>query len=74
VFDIEIENCVECGGKLRIIACIEDLPLICTIRSTLFAHDYQYMLNFSYPRKPTFFMVLSRFDCILVDFKRNPGI
>jgi hypothetical protein len=28
VFAIDIESCPECGGKLRVIACIEDPPLI----------------------------------------------
>jgi hypothetical protein len=28
VFAIDIETCPECGGKLRVIACIEDPPLI----------------------------------------------
>jgi len=31
VFAIDIETCLECGGKLRVIACIEDPPLIATI-------------------------------------------
>jgi hypothetical protein len=28
VFAIDIETCPECGGKLRVIACIEDPSLI----------------------------------------------
>jgi hypothetical protein len=28
VFQIDIETCPDCGGKLRVIACIEDPPLI----------------------------------------------
>jgi hypothetical protein len=28
VFAIDIETCPECGGKVRVIACIEDPPLI----------------------------------------------
>ena len=28
VFDIDIENCSECGGDIRIIACIEDPEVI----------------------------------------------
>jgi ribosomal protein S27E len=28
VFQIDIETCPECGGKLRVIACIDDPPLI----------------------------------------------
>ena len=28
VFDIEIETCSECGGDVRIIACIEDPEVI----------------------------------------------
>ncbi len=31
VFSIEIETCPKCGGKLRTIACVEDLDVIATI-------------------------------------------
>jgi len=31
VFAIDIERCPECGGNARVIACIEDPPLICQI-------------------------------------------
>jgi hypothetical protein len=31
VFQIEIESCPECGGKVRVIACIEDPQLIAKI-------------------------------------------
>jgi len=31
VFAIDIETCTECGGKLRVIACIEDPQLIAKI-------------------------------------------
>ena len=31
VFSIDIETCPKCGGKLRVIACIEDPPLIAKI-------------------------------------------
>lgn len=31
VFAIDIQTCPECGGKLRVIACIEDPPLIAKI-------------------------------------------
>jgi hypothetical protein len=31
VFAIDIETCPECGGKLQVIACIEDPPLIAKI-------------------------------------------
>ncbi len=31
VFQIDIETCPDCGGTLRVIACIEDPPLIRTI-------------------------------------------
>ena len=33
VFDIDIENCSECGGDIRIIACIEDPEVIRKIRA-----------------------------------------
>jgi hypothetical protein len=28
---VDIETCLECGGKVRVIACIEDPPLIARI-------------------------------------------
>jgi len=31
VFSIDIETCPKCGGKLRVIACIEDPEVIATI-------------------------------------------
>jgi len=31
VFAIDIETCPECGGRLRVIACVEDPPLIAKI-------------------------------------------
>jgi hypothetical protein len=31
VFAIDIETCPQCGGKLRVIACVEDPPLIAKI-------------------------------------------
>jgi hypothetical protein len=31
IFAIDIETCPDCGGKLRVIACIEDPPLIAKI-------------------------------------------
>ena len=31
VFAIDIETCPDCGGTLRVIACIEDPPLIAKI-------------------------------------------
>jgi len=31
VFAIDIESCPDCGGKLRVIACIEDPQLITKI-------------------------------------------
>ncbi|HKJ16209.1 MAG TPA: hypothetical protein VJ984_02520 [Xanthomonadales bacterium] len=31
VFAIDIESCPDCGGKLRVIACIEDPQLIAEI-------------------------------------------
>jgi len=31
IFAIDIETCPDCGGTLRVIACIEDPPLIAKI-------------------------------------------
>jgi hypothetical protein len=31
VYAIDIETCPDCGGTLRVIACIEEPPLIATI-------------------------------------------
>jgi hypothetical protein len=31
VFAIDIENCPNCRGKLRVIACIDDPPLIAKV-------------------------------------------
>jgi hypothetical protein len=31
VFAIDIETCPDCGGKLRVISCVEDPPLIAKI-------------------------------------------
>jgi hypothetical protein len=31
MFAIDVEACPDCGGSLRIIACIEDPPLIAKI-------------------------------------------
>jgi hypothetical protein len=31
VFAVDIETCPDCGGTLRVIACIEDPPLIAKI-------------------------------------------
>ncbi len=31
VFAIDVETCPDCGGTLRVIACIEDPPLIAKI-------------------------------------------
>ena len=31
LFSIDIETCPKCGGKLRVIACIEDADIIATI-------------------------------------------
>jgi hypothetical protein len=39
VFQIDIEACPECGGKLRVIACIEDPPLIRQILSHVQQRD-----------------------------------
>ena len=39
VFAIDIETCPECGGKLRVIACIDDPPLIAKILGHLRRHE-----------------------------------
>ncbi len=39
VFDIDIEICPRCGGKLRVIACIEDPDLIATILEHIRVRD-----------------------------------
>lgn len=39
VFAIEIETCPGCGGKLRVIACIEDPQLICKILGHVHKRD-----------------------------------
>ena len=44
VFAIDIETCTKCGGKLRVIACIENPDVIATIlehvRATRGSHNY----------------------------------
>ena len=49
VFQIDIEPCPECGGKLRVIACIEDPPLIAKILHHVRRHE---ALCDSTPRAP----------------------
>jgi hypothetical protein len=39
VFSIDIETCSKCGGKLRVIACIEDPDVIATILEHIRARD-----------------------------------
>jgi len=39
VFSIDIESCPDCGGKLRVIACIEDPQLIAKILGHVRARD-----------------------------------
>ncbi len=41
VFAIDIESCPSCGGKLRIIACIEDPPLMAKILGHVQAREEQ---------------------------------
>jgi hypothetical protein len=66
VFAIDIETCPDCGGRLRVIACIENPPLIRKIldhvqrREALTANaargppaDPQQVLNLSYTRRAT---------------------
>jgi ribosomal protein S27E len=49
VFAIDIETCPDCGGKLRVIACIEDPPLIAKILGHVRRHE---ALFDSTPRAP----------------------
>jgi hypothetical protein len=49
VFAIDIETCPECGGKLRVIACIEDPPLIAKILAHVQQHE---TLIGRFPRAP----------------------
>jgi len=49
VFAIDIETCPECGGKLRVIACIKDPPLIAKILGHVRRHE---ALSDSTPRAP----------------------
>jgi len=39
VFQIDIETCPDCGGTLRVIACIEDPPLIRHILAHIQRHE-----------------------------------
>ena len=39
VFAIDIETCPQCGGKLRVIACIEDPQLIAKILGHVLQRD-----------------------------------
>ncbi len=49
VFAIDIETCPKCGGKLRVIACIEDPDVIATILEHIRARDE---VQPSQPRAP----------------------
>jgi hypothetical protein len=49
VFAIDIETCPDCGGKLRVVACIEDPPLI---RKILAHVRRRAILTASFPRAP----------------------
>jgi hypothetical protein len=58
VFAIDIETCPDCGGKLRVIACIEDPPLIAKI----LAHVQRREARFdSTPRAPPGLLPLPSF-------------
>ncbi len=39
VFNIDVETCVQCGGSVKVIACIEDQPVIDKILSHLRKKD-----------------------------------
>ena len=39
VFQIDIESCPECGGHVRVIACIEDPSLIAIILAHVQGHE-----------------------------------
>ena len=49
VFAIDIETCPECGGRLRVIACVEDPPLIAKILGHVQRRD---ALSDGTPRAP----------------------
>jgi hypothetical protein len=49
VFAIDIETCPECGDELRVIACIEDPPLIARILGHV---QRRVALNSCLPRAP----------------------
>jgi hypothetical protein len=39
VFAVDIETCPDCGGTLRVVACIEDPPLIAKILGHVRLHE-----------------------------------
>jgi hypothetical protein len=49
VFAIDIESCPVCGGTLRVIACIEDPPLIAKILGHVQLRE---ALTGNFPRAP----------------------
>ena len=49
VFAIDIETCPECGGQLRVIACIEEPQLIARILGHLQAREEQSGLDVRAP-------------------------
>ncbi len=49
VFSIDIETCPECGGQLRIIACIEDPVVIAQLLGPVRARDENLSIE---PRAP----------------------
>ena len=53
VFNIDIETCRECGGAMKVIACIEDLVVIQKILNHLKAKgEYQDAFRLSESRGP----------------------
>ena len=51
VFDIDIEHCPNCGGSLKIIAAIEDPPVIVKILSSILASLLGFLPSPDYPAR-----------------------
>jgi hypothetical protein len=69
VFAIDIETCPECGGRLRVIACIEDPPLIAKILGHVRRRE---VLIGNTPRSPPVFVTTGT-DTHLERLGGSPG-